>query len=174
MSESDTAWQFFAALQGEADPQSVDRSSARDEALDVVLDEVLADPAPDGDLVRKRYYSLCRNRLSKHKHRRALDRRRLRASHRRGGTDFGSVLLTAPARTIFDELAYTQLADLIRMALPEEDFVLLLEIADGRSCADMARDRNMTVSGLKSKAFRVREKVRNSGICATLRHGLRR
>ena len=48
MSESIPAWQFFAALQSESDPQSVDRSSARDEALDVVLDEVLADPAPDG------------------------------------------------------------------------------------------------------------------------------
>src|SRR5258708_21083153 len=106
MSESDPAWQFFAALQREADPQSIDRSSARDEALDVVLDEVLTDPAPDGELVRKRYYSLCRNRLSKNKHRRALDRRRFRASHRRGGTDFGSVLLTAPARSVFAPIAY--------------------------------------------------------------------
>ena len=80
----------------------------------------------------------------------------------------------APARSVFDEIAYGQLTDLIRTVLPEEDFVFLLEIADGERYADMARDRNMTVSGLKSKAFRVREKVRNSGISATLRHGLRR
>jgi hypothetical protein len=174
MSESDPAWQFFAALQREADPQSIDRSSARDEALDVVLDEVLTGPAPDGDLVRKRYYSLCRNRLSKNKHRRALDWRRFRGTHRRGGTDFGSVLLKAPARSIFDQIAYGQLTDLIRTVLPEEDLMLLLEIADGHSYTDMARDRDMTVSSLKSKAFRVREKVRNSSISATLRHGLRR
>jgi hypothetical protein len=174
MSESDPAWQFFAALQSEADPQSIDRSLARDEAIDVVLDEVLTDPAPDGDLVRKRYYSLCRNRLSKCKHRRALDRRRSRGSHRRGGTDYGSVLVAPPARSVFDQIAYGQLTDLIRTVLPDEDFILLLEIADGHSYADLARDRNMTVSGLKSKAFRVREKVRNSGISATLRHGLRR
>ena len=67
MSENDPAWQFFAALQTEADPHSIDRSSARDEALDVVLADILTDPALDGELVRKRYYSLCRNRLSKHK-----------------------------------------------------------------------------------------------------------
>lgn len=174
MSESTPAWQFFAALQGEADPKSIDRSSARDEALDVVLDEVLADPAPDGDLAQKRYYSLCRNRLSKRKHRRALERRGFRGSHRRGGTDYGSVLVAPPARSVLDQIAYGQLMDLIRTVLPDEDFILLLEIADGHSYADLARDRNMTVSGLKSRAFRVREKVRNSGISATLRHGLRR
>jgi hypothetical protein len=174
MSESDPAWQFFAALQGEADPQSIDRSSARDEALDVVLDEVLADPAPDGDLVRKRYYSLCRNRLSKLNNRRAVERCRCRGTHRRGGTDLGGVLLTAPARSVVDQIAYGQFADLIRTVLLEEDFMLLLEIADGHSYADMARDRDITVSSLKSKAFRVREKVRHSSISATLRHGLRR
>ncbi len=174
MSESYPTWQLFTALEGEADPQSIDRSSARDEALDVVLDEILADPAPDGDLVRKRYYSLCRNRLSKCKHRRALDRGRFRGSHRRGGTDFGSVLVTPPVRSVLDQIAYVQLTELIRTVLPEEDFMLLLEISDGHSYADMARDRSMTVSGLKSKAFRAREKVRNSRISAILRHGLRR
>jgi hypothetical protein len=174
MSDGIPAWQLFAVLQGETDPQSIDRSSARDEALDVVLAEVLTDPAPDENLVRKRYYSLCRNRLSKHKHRRALDRRRFRGSHRRGGIDFGSVLLSAPTRSVLDQIAYGQVTDLIRTVLPEEDFTLLLEIADGRSCAEMASDRNMTVSALKSKAFRVREKVRNSGIAPILRRGLQR
>jgi hypothetical protein len=174
MSESDPTWQFFAALQIEADPQSVDRSSARDEALDAILGEVLAGRTQDGNLVRKRYYSLCRNRLSKRKHRRALDWDRFRSSHRRGGTDFGSVLLTPPARGVVDQIAYIQLTDLVRTVLPADDFMLLLEIADGHSYADLARDRSMTVSGLKSKAFRVRERVRNSGISAVLRHGLRR
>jgi len=174
MSESNPAWQLFAALQSEADPQSIDRSLARDEALDTVLDEVLTEPAPDRDLVRKRFDSLCRNRLSKHRHRRALDRDRFRASHRRGGSDFGSVLLTAPARSVFDQIVYGQLADLIRTVLPEEEFRLLLEIGEGHNYADMARDLNITVSSLKSKAFRAREKVRNSKICALLRHGLRR
>lgn len=174
MSECIPAWQFFAALQSESDPQSVDRSSARDEALDVVLDEVLADPAPDGELVRKRYYSLRRNRLSKLNNRRALDRFRCRSTHRRCGSDIGSVLLMAPARDVVDQIAYGQLTDLIRTVLPDEDFMFLLDAADGEAYADMASDRDMTVSGVKSKAFRVREKVRNSGISATLRQGLGR
>ena len=174
MSESDPAWQFFAALQSEADPQSFDRSLARDEALDAVLDEILTDPAPDRNLVRKRFHSLCRNRLSKYSHRRALDRGRFRATHRRGGTDFGGVLLAPPARSVFDQIAYDQLTDLVRTVLPEEEFRLLLEIADGDSYADMAHNRRITVSSLKSKTFRIREKVRNSRISATLRCGLRR
>jgi hypothetical protein len=173
MSECDPAWQFFAALQRE-DPQSIDRASARDEALDVVLGEVLADPAPDENLIRKRYYSLRRNRLSKFKNRRALDRRRSRGTHRRCGSDIGSVLLMVPARSVFDQVAYGQLTDLIRTVLPEEDFAFLLEVADGHTYADLAHDRRTTVSGLKSKAFRLREKVRNSGISASLHHGLRR
>src|SRR3989442_949691 len=119
MHEHSPAWQFFAALQGEADPQSIDRSSARDEALDVVLDEVLAEPAGEGDLIQKQYYSLCRNRLSKLNNRRSLDRLRFRGTHRRGGSDIGSVLLMAPARSVFDQIAYAQLTDLIRTVLSE-------------------------------------------------------
>jgi len=172
MTTNDPAWQFFAALQSEADPHSVDRSSARDEALDAVLDELVTDPAPNKDILRTRFYSLCRNRLSKHSHRRALERGRFRASHRRGGTDVGSVLLIPPARNVFDQIAYGQLTNLIRTVLLEEEFILLLEIAEGHSYADMASDRNTTVTSLKSKAFRVRAKVRNSRIAATLRYGL--
>ncbi|MFZ0277107.1 MAG: ATP-binding protein [Candidatus Sulfotelmatobacter sp.] len=131
-------------------------------------------PIPVEDLVRKRYYSLRRNRLSKLNNRRALDRLRCRGTHRRCGSDIGSVLLMAPARDVVDQIAYGQLTDLIRTVLPDDDFMFLLDAADGEAYADMARDRNMTVSGVKSKAFRVREKVRNSAISATLRHGLRR
>jgi len=174
MSESDPAWQLFAALQSEADPQSIDRSLARDEALDTLLDEVVADPAPDWGLVRKRFFSLCRNRLSKHSHRRVLQQRRFRASHRRNGADTGSILLTAPARSVLDQIAYDQLIDLIRTVLAQEELLLLLEIADGHSYADMARDRNLTVSSLKARAFRIREKVRKSRISPTVRYALRR
>ena len=171
--DGNPAWQAFAALQCEADPQSIDRSSARDEALDVVLDEIVSDPAMDQDTLRKRYYSLCRNRLSKLNNRRAIDRRRCRGTHRRGGTEFGGVLLTAPERTIVDRLAYEQMVGLIHTVLADEEVALILEIADGAAYAELAKDRSTTVSSLKSKAFRIREKVRTSGIFATVRHALR-
>lgn len=174
MSENDPAWQFFAALQDEADPQSIDRSLARDEALDVVLDEIVSDPATDQHLLRKRFYSLCRNRLSKQTNRRVLDWRRSRGTHRRGGADSGAVLLTVPEPSVLDQLVYAQLSDLIRTVLAADELSLLVEIADGHSYADIARDRNVTVSSLKAKAFRVREKVRNSQISGHLRRGLRR
>jgi DNA-directed RNA polymerase specialized sigma24 family protein len=173
MIANDPAWKVFAALQSEPDPRSIHRSVARDEALDAVLAEVLTESALDLERTRKRFDSLRRNRLSKHNNRLALDRRRFRATHRRGGSDFGSVLLMVPERTVFDQVAYNQLAALIRTVLPEEEFRLLLEIADGQSYAEVARDRNMTISGVKSKAFRIREKVRKSRILPVLRHGLR-
>jgi hypothetical protein len=157
MSDGNPAWQFYSALQAEADPQSIDRSLARDEALDAVLHDVAGDRVTDEALLRKRYYSLCRNRLSKQNNRRELDRRRVRGTHRRGGADFGGVMLTAAARTVVDHLAYHQILDLIRTVLVEEELRLLVEIADGRSYDDLARDRNITVSSLKSKAFRVRQ-----------------
>ena len=103
----------------------------------------------------------------------AHDRLRSNAAHRRGGTS-RSVLLTAPEPTVFDQLAYSQLTTLIRTVLSEEELRLLVQIADGHSYADIASNHNMTVPGLKSKASRVREKVRNSGISAVLRDRLRR
>lgn len=173
MNESDPAWQFFAALQGEADPHSINRSLAREEALDAVLDDIVRDPMTDRSLLLKRYYSRCRNRLSKYNNRRALDRHRVRGTHRRGGTEFGSVLLTRPERNAFDQIACDQFTNMVRAVLPEGEFRLLLEIGDGDSYADLANDRNVSLSTLKSKVFRVRKKVRNSGIFATLRCGLR-
>jgi hypothetical protein len=168
MSDDNPAWQLFAALQNEADPQSIDRSTARDEALDVVLDEIVSAPVTNEITVRKRYYSLCRNRLSKQINRRAIDRRRFRSTHRRGGTDFGSVLLTPPADTACDDVAYKQLLNLISAVLLKEEVLLLLEITEGDNYAEMARARKITVSGLKSKVFRIRQKVRNSRIFAAL------
>lgn len=168
MDENNSAWQFFAALQREADPKSVDRSFARDEALDAVLDEVVTDSSLNSDLISNRFRSLCRNRLSKHIHRRVIDSGRFRSTQRRGGRDFCSTLLMSSTPSAFDQVAYFQLKDLLRTVLPEEDFNLLLEIADGYSYSDMAQARHKTVSSLKAKVFRVREKVRNSQLSATL------
>ena len=172
--DGNPAWQAFAALQCEADPQSIDRSSARDEALDVVLDEIVSDPAMDQDTLRKRYYSLCRNRLSKLNNRRAIDRRRFRGTHRRGGMDVGAAMLVTPRRTVADSLVYQETLDLIRTVLPEPELKLLMEIADGHHYDDLACSHHMTVSAMKSKAFRIREKVRTSRIAETLRCRLSR
>jgi hypothetical protein len=168
MNESNSAWQYFESLQRTADPHSVDRSLARDEALDAVLDEVLANPSPDKDLISNRFYSLCRNRLSKQLHRRSIDNRRIRSTQRRGGADYGSELPGSPVDSPFHQISYRQLTDLIRTVLPDQDFELLLEIADGVGYSDIARSQSKTVSSLKTKVFRVREKLRNSQISPIL------
>ena len=51
---------------------------------------------------------------------------------------------------------------------------LIHETTFGPDAIDMARDRNISISSLKSRAFRVREKVRNSRISVALYCGLRR
>ena len=169
MSISYPAWHFFATVQNTVDPLSIDRSWARDEALDAVLDDVASNQTQSESLVQKRFYSLCRNRLSKQKHRRKLQNHQTRPTHRRAGRLDGNVTLVPPARNVVDEIAYEQLTDVIRTVLPEEDLQLLVEIADGQSYADMARERDLTVSALKARAFRVREKIRKSRISSTLR-----
>jgi hypothetical protein len=174
MSDDAPAWKLFATLQTETDPRSIDRSLAREEALDAVLGEIASDPSKDKGLLRKRFSSLCRNRLSKRRNRRTLDRRRFRSTHRRCGADFGSILLMAPGRSVFDELSYSELINLVRTVLRKDELALLLEIADTVGYKDVAHDHAMTVSGLKSKIFRIREKVRSSRISTALRHGLRR
>jgi hypothetical protein len=168
MNNENPCWQLFATLQREGDPQSIDRSLARDEAFDVVLDEIVRDAARDPHLLRKRFQSLYRNRLTKQNNRRALIRRHYRGTHRRGGKEFGNMLLMRPPHTVFDQLAYKELTDLISTVVSRDELTLLLEIADGPAYADIARDHNITVSGLKSKAFRIREKLRKSRISAAL------
>jgi hypothetical protein len=169
MHENNPAWQFFAALQRGPDPKSVERSIARDEALDAILTDVLTDPMPQKDLVSRRFFSLCRNRLSKHVHRRAIDSRRFRGTQRRCGVDFGNRLLVSPAQNPVDRVAYRQLVALLRSVLPDDDFRLLLEIADGNSYSDIAIAHQKTASSLKAKVFRIREKVRKSQVSPILR-----
>jgi DNA-directed RNA polymerase specialized sigma24 family protein len=65
-------------------------------------------------------------------------------------------------------MAYSQLVDRLRSVLPEHELSLLLDIADGHSYSEMARARDKTVSSVKAKVFRVREKVRSRRISAEL------
>jgi len=174
LTASHPAWHSFAILQSAVDPLFIDRSLARDEALDALLADVEADPACNEDAFKKRFYSLCRNRRSKQISRRKLEGRRFRPTHRRAGATDAAVTLVPPAPSVIDQIAYEQLADLILTVLPREDSQILLEIADGHTYADMAQARNTSLSSMKSRAFRVREKGRNSPIAPVLRNGGRR
>jgi len=172
MVPSDLAWRVIAALQREADSPTIDRSLAREEAFDVVLAETVVNPNPNPDKISKRFQSLCRNRQNKHAHRRQLEMESFRPTHRRGGTDFGHVTLTRPAPTVLNNLITDQLMLLIRAELSQEEFAILMEIADGDSYGDIACSRGLTVTSLKSRVLRARNKVRNSSNAALFRRGL--
>ena len=84
MNEDSTAWQAYAEIHRSTDPQSIDSSLARDEALGCCFDDVLAcSVADDGQFVPRRFQSLCRNRFPKQLRRREIDAHRF-AVHRGG------------------------------------------------------------------------------------------
>jgi hypothetical protein len=172
MGNLNPSWQFFYALQREDDPNSVDRSLARDEALGVILDEIANNVAADQDFLRIRFQSLRRSRISKENKPRALIQRHFRGTRRRGGVEFGNELLMVQGETGFDALSNEQLAEMIGTVLSNEELKLLLEVADGEKYSDLAREHNTTVSSLKSRTFRIRARIRKSRISATLRREL--
>jgi hypothetical protein len=168
MEENSPAWASYAQIQLSNDPESIDKSLARDEALDAVLNDIVADPTAGTESTTRRFYSLCRNRLSKQRRRRQIDRLPFKSDRRRGGVEFGGAPTTLAAHDPLHQLAHAQLVGLLRTVLPNEDVGILLELADGYSYSEMAQARGRTVPSLKAKVFRIRKRVRKSGIAGDL------
>jgi hypothetical protein len=173
MDIDDPLWVTFSKLQNSPDPQTIDKSLAREEALNAVLEDVLTASNLDAGRVSKRFRSVCRNRLSKQRLRRTIDRDRLRSPQRRCGIDFGPTPLTSPIQSPFDLSAANQLIDLLSTVLSADDLRLITEIADGRTYSDVARVQRRSVASIKAKVFRARERVRTSTIAPVLRNWLR-
>ncbi len=168
MEENSPAWVSFAQIQCSEDPELVDKSLARDEALDAVLNDIVADATVGVESTTRRFYSLCRNRLSKQRRRRQIDSLPFNSDRRRGGAEFGGAPTTLVAHDPLHQLAHAQLVSLLRTVLPNEDVRILLALADGYSYSEMAEVRGRSVPSLKAKVFRVRERVRKSGIAGDL------
>jgi hypothetical protein len=90
MEENSPAWASYAQIQLSNDPESIDKSLARDEALDAVLNDIVADPTAGTESTTRRFYSLCRNRLSKQRRRRQIDSLPFKSDRRRGGWNGGA------------------------------------------------------------------------------------
>ena len=162
-------WTAFADLQESNDPSSVDQSLGREEALDKVLDEVVANPSISEERIYRRFGSLSRNRRSKYCHRRNLEQNRARPSCRRGSRYFGSSSPQTVAPDLLEQVARADLVRLVRSVLPEDDFGLLWEIAEGTSYRDAARARAISVASLKALVFKIRERVRTCAVGQVLR-----
>ena len=169
---SSVRWTAFAALQESTEPQSIDQSLGREEALTEVLGDIIGNSSISEDRIRRRFATLSRNRTSKYRHRRNLERDSARSSYRRGGRYFGSSPLRPPTPDISDEIAWAELVTLVRSVLPERDFQLLCEIAEGKSYRDLAHDRMISVASTKAKVFRIRKRVRMSSVGQALRTAL--
>lgn len=169
---SQVHWTTFAVLQGCTEPQSIDQSLGREEALTEVLGDIISNPSISEDRIHRRFATLSRNRSSKYRHRRNLERDWARPSHKRGGRYFGSSPLRPPTPDISDEIARAELVTLVRSVLPERDFQLLCEIAEGKSYRDLAHEQEISVASTKAKVFRIRKRVRTSSIGQALRTAL--
>ena len=165
-------WTVFARLQEDTEPNSIEQSLGREEALDEVLDEIVANPSISEDRICRRFRSLSRNRRAKYSHRRCLEQNRVRPSCRRGGRDFGSSSLQPVAPDVFDQIARDELVMLVRSVLSEDDFRLLWEIAEGMSYRNAARTWAISVACLKARVFRIREQARVSAVGQALHAAL--
>ncbi len=173
--EPPVPWTVFSEIQENNDPSSVDQALGREEALDQILDEIVANPSVSEERIYKRFRSLSRNRRSKYCYRRDLDWNRGRPDRRRGGQYFSSPSFQSPAPNVFDvfeDIARAELVTLVRSVLPQEDFHLLWEIAEGISYRDLAYARAVSIATIKARVFRIRERIRTSAVGEALRAAL--
>ena len=165
-------WTTFAALQERTEPQSIDQSLGREEALTEVLGDIIGNPSISEDRIRRRFATLSRNRTSKYRHRRNLERDSARPSHRRGGRYLESSSLWPPVPDVSEQIAWAELVGLVRSVLPEHDFQLLWEVAEGESYRNLACEQGTSVASTKAKIFRARKRIRMSAVGQRLRTAL--
>ena len=170
--QSEVCWSTFADFQRDGEPLSIERALGREEALTNVLEELINDPSTSDHNLRRRFASLSRNRSSKYYHRRDLERNQARPSYRRGGRGFDSSSTAPIGSDLSEEIAQAELVMLVRDLLPEHDFLLLWEIAEGRTYSDVACDQEVSVASIKARVFRIRARIRMSPIGQELRRVL--
>lgn len=148
-------WGVFHRLQTVASCRRISPlARGRDEALTELPDTFGAagcDP-PDPDDIRRRFDVLCGNRAAKYRRRAQIDRRIA------GGT----------RATLADRhthaVAVKELADLVRRAISDADWVIFRMLSEGFTYREVADRRGMTVEALKSRISRVRSRLRDSPV----------
>ena len=166
--DDQSAWATFQALQQLPQPQAIQHDFARGETLDVILDEIAAEPSAPSEQIRRRFRSLSRNRRTKYYERKALERESVRPSYRRGGRDFEVVMLAPRQKDASDAVAMAQLLMLVRGLLSEADFQLLWEIAIGATYAEIAVKLGISITAAKARIFRIRQRVRTNPVGRTI------
>jgi hypothetical protein len=157
-------WDAYAELQSSRDPEDIDETSARDDALTNILEQLARTPGIAPDLIRRRFRNLGRNRIAKFRHRRALHRSFYEANTRPAGRySDGNVarISTLNAPDVVDLLAARQAAASIRSVLRPEDLNLLFELGNGCSYDEAAIRRGVTEESLRIRIWRIRARLVN-------------
>jgi len=155
-------WAVFANLQNATEPRSMDQSLGREEALNEVLNEITTIPSAISDeRILKRFVNLCGNRSTKYRHRRKLDEKRSRPAYKRGGCFFVPAIRSG-ALDISEKIALSELVTLVQRALPEQDFQLLRNIAEGDSYCEISSEHGVSTACIKARVFRIRERIKRS------------
>ena len=170
--DDQSAWATFQALQQLPQPRTIQGDFAREETLDVILDEIAAEPSTLSEQIRRRFRNLSRNRRTKYYQRKALERESVRPSYRRGGRDFEVVMLAPRQKDASDAVAMAQLVMLVRGLLSGADFQLLREIAIGGTYAEIAAKLGLSIAAAKARIFRIRQCVRTSPLGQTIDEAL--
>jgi hypothetical protein len=166
------SWVIFGNIHTRPEFSSLDASLDRDEALGQLLDDIARNRLVPEDGIDRRYASLCRNRRTKRLHRRQLEQcdaaSRL-TGHYHNGAPFR---LPGGDEDIAEAVALHELTSMVRDILPNGDWQLLWEIAQGGSYEEAAIARQVTVSSLKSRVLRIRRGIRASVVGIAVRDAL--
>ena len=150
---SPTSWDVFLRLHSAGDCRRVDSASyGADEALAALLSEFDPERLPDQDSMECRFRNLCTNRRAKHR-----QRARLYSvwSASRG---------TSRSLDHIEVIAIRELLALAKAEISALDWHILVKLAEGYSCGEIASSCGLTATNVKSRACRSRKKVRNSRV----------
>jgi hypothetical protein len=144
-------WEVLARLQSQSDPRTTHaRSLGREEAFEGVLDDLLNHRIlAEAEQIERRFNNLCANRATKYR-RRACLLRRWRVGQRHDGPDPSERLLTQ------------DLIEHVRRAISANDYRYLLQLAEGRSYAQVATWHSMREGNLRSRVCRARACARSA------------
>lgn len=145
-------WALVAELQRSAAASAVGpRTFGCDEALEAVLERIRSGESIEDRVAR----NLCANRAGKDRHRRRLAR---------------AERCVDATRCPLELLHTERMIAFVRQAVGDEDFALLLDVADA-GCVDVSVSLGIPQGTLKSRVSRARTRARNAwaAACATAR-----
>jgi hypothetical protein len=147
-------WAAIAQLQvlvSKARRAAPSSGEAFDEALTCLLDDSGGEHQPAKE-VQRRFRSLSRNRAQKHRARRHL---LVKKPH---------VFALSPSPNPALQAERNELVVMTRDMVSADEWELLQEVAHDRSFSELAEHHRLSVPALKSRIFRIRERIRISSV----------